>query len=80
MVLKIFIFILSLLSLMWFPWPLTVVLMCLAGLVFPPFALFLGVVAELIYGVSGFPVAFTTGLSIMLVSYVVRVFVKKRII
>jgi hypothetical protein len=80
MVLKMLIFILSLLSLMWFPWPLTVLMMCLSGLAFPPFALFLGALAELMYGVSGFPVAFTIGLSIMLVSYAVRVFVKTRII
>lgn len=80
MALKIVVLVLSTLSLMWFPWPVSVGAMVVAGLVFPPFAFFLGACAELLYGAGGFPTALITGLSIALLTYVVRVFVKKRII
>ena len=80
MALKIAVLCISTLSLFWFPWPVSIGLMVVSGLVFPPFALFLGVVAELVYSISGFPTAFVLGFSIMLLTYAVRLFVKKRII
>ena len=70
----------AVLSLLWLPWAMTLVFIFLAGLVFPPAALALGVLTDLLYypGV-GLPWGVITGALIMLVSALVRHFVKTSI-
>ena len=70
----------ALLSLFWFPWPLTVSLMVLSGFLFPPSALLLGVIAEVLYYPGqGYFWATLTGACIMMLSIAVRHFMKTRI-
>lgn len=71
---------LALLSLFWFPWPVSLILLFLSGLVFPPAALALGVLADLLYYPgSGLPWGTIWGLILALISAAVRHFVKTRI-
>jgi hypothetical protein len=68
------------LSLFWLPWPITVAGIFLSGLVFPPLAAAFGVLADILYYPGfGFPTATLTGLVLALASFLVRHFVKTRI-
>jgi hypothetical protein len=72
--------ILSTLSLFWWPWPFSVFLMFLSGLIFPPASLALGITADLLYYPGhGYLWATLTGAFITLISVLVRHFVKTRI-
>lgn len=79
MVLKLSFLILPLFSLFWFPWPMTLLMMVLAGFIFPPFAFFVGALAEILFGGLGVPYALISGICIALITYAVRVFLKARI-
>jgi hypothetical protein len=62
------------------PWPLTLVLIFFAGLVFPPVALLFGLLADaLYYPGTGMLWGSAAGLILAVVSWVVRHFVKTRI-
>lgn len=77
---KVFIVVLTGLSLFWLPWPFTVAGMFLSGLVFPPLAAVFGILADILYYPgAGLPYAALTGLVLALVSFLVRHFVKTRI-
>lgn len=72
--------VIALLSIFWLPWAITLVLMFLSGLVFPPLALILGILADLLYYPGhGFFWASFDGLLLTLLSAAVRHFVKTRI-
>jgi len=74
------ILVLALLSLFWLPWRISLLLVFAAGLVFPPTALALGILADLLYYPGhGFPWASAEGLAITLICAAVRHFVKTRI-
>lgn len=70
---------LSVLSLFLFPWPMTLTLGFIASLFFPPTALVLGVAAEFLYGAHGVPYAVLVGAVVSIIAYVLRGFVKERI-
>ena len=71
----------SLLSLFWFPYPFTLVLSFVASLFFPPWALFIGFLSDLLYLPSGaWPTATLLGALISLASVFVHRFIKTRII
>lgn len=77
---KIAIVALTGLSLFWLPWPVTVAGIFLSGLVFPSLAAAYGVLADILYYPGfGLPYATLTGLVLALVSFLVRHFVKTRI-
>lgn len=70
----------ALLSLFWLPWTVSLVLMFLSSLIFPPAAFALGVLADLLYYPGhGFPLASFEGLALTFISIAVRHFVKTRI-
>lgn len=70
----------ALLSLFWLPWAISLMLMFLSGLIFPPAALALGVLADLLYYPGhGVPWATFDGLALTLISAAVRHLVKTRI-
>lgn len=72
--------VIALLSLFWLPWSISLILMFFSGLVFPPLALALGVLADLLYYPGhGLPWATLDGLVLALISAAVRHFVKTRI-
>lgn len=76
---RIALVLLSILSLFMFPWPMTLVLGFSASLFFPPVALVLGVATEFLYGAHGMPYAVLVGAVLSIVAYVLRGFVKERI-
>lgn len=63
-----------------FPWPFTVVLALSASYFFPPIALVVGAIAELMYGTGPVPYVFIGSGIAFLVMAGVRRFVKARII
>ena len=68
------------LSLVLFPWPLTVFLMFLAGLIFPPLALLAGILADILYYPgSGLLKGTLTGLFVCVLTYAVRHLYRTRI-
>ncbi len=68
------------LSLFWLPWLCTVAFMFFAGLAFPPSALAIGVLADILYYPgTGFPWGVLAGLLCTLGAVSVRHFVKRRI-
>lgn len=71
---------LPLISTFVFPWQLTAILAVVAAAFFPPILLIVGVLCELLYGVSGMPHALLFGLVGFLIARFVRFFVKARII
>lgn len=71
---------LSILSLFVFPWPMTLTLGFIASLFFPPLALVLGVAAEFLYGAHGVPYAVLVGAVASIIAFVLRGFVKERIV
>lgn len=78
---RIAVIVIALLSLFWLPWTISLLLMFLSGLVFPPAALALGVLADLLYYPGhGFPWGTCSGLALTLICAFVRHFVKTRII
>lgn len=78
--LKASIVLLAALSLFWFPWTVSVGLLFCAGLAYPPAALALGVVADILYYPGhGFLAGSFTGLVLALLAALVRHFVKTRI-
>jgi len=69
------------LSLFWFPWIVSILFIFFSGLVFPPLALALGILADILYYPgSGLPWGSISGLLLALFSALVRHFVKTRII
>ncbi len=71
---------LTLLSVLWFPWALSVFLIFASGLIFPPLALFFGILVDtLYYPGQGYYFATLLGAFLMLITYLVRHFVKTRI-
>ncbi len=73
----------AVLSPLWFPYPLTLVLSFAASLVLPGAGLFVGIFTDVLYfnpQVSMIPVASVTGAAISLGAVLVRRFVKARII
>lgn len=71
---------LSGLSLFWFPWACSVVLMFLSGLIFPPASLALGIAADLLYYPGhGYLWGTLLGACLALLATFVRHFVKTRI-
>jgi hypothetical protein len=72
----------ALVSPFWFPYPFTLVLSVAAGVVFPPIALFIGLVADLMYfsAPSVLPWGLILGGVATLISFFVRRFIKARII
>ena len=63
-----------------FPWPLTLGLSFLAGLIFPPIALIVGILTDVLYHPgSGWPIGTSWGLILALIAYVVRHVMKTRI-
>lgn len=77
---RIVLSILPLVSLFVFPWQLTALLAVVASAVFPPILLIVGVLFELLYGVSGIPYALILGTIGFIIARFVRFFVKTRII
>lgn len=77
---RIAVLVIALLSIFWLPWAVTLVLFFLAGLVFPPAALALGVFADLVY-YPGQGIFWGTlgGVLIALFAAAVRHFAKTRI-
>lgn len=72
---------LTLISLFIFPWAVTVIGMAGSALIYPPTALFLGIVADLLYypGV-GLPMSVLWGAGLTVSAYLVRYFVKTRML
>ncbi len=71
---------LTFVSILWFPWALTVIFIFVSGLIFPPLALFFGILTDsLYYSGQGYYVATLLGGFLMLITYLVRHFVKTRI-
>ena len=67
-------------SLMWLPWPLTIVFIFASGLMFPPLALLFGVLADVLYySGHGYYLATLFGVALTGLCYFVRYFVKTRI-
>lgn len=65
-----------------FPFPLTLMLMALAGYFFAPAPLLVGILTDILYYVpdaSPLPLGFLAGAGIALSAYAVRQFVKTRI-
>jgi len=61
------------------PWQYAIVLGIAASYFFPPIALVLGTLFEVLYGQGGLPYAFVTGAAVAAVMFGVRRFVKTRI-
>jgi hypothetical protein len=76
---KLCIAILPFLSTFFFPYVFTFVLAFAAGLVFPPLALAAGILLDFLYYTGGWPKATLIGLTIALVAWFVRYFVRTRI-
>jgi hypothetical protein len=78
--LRIAVLVLSLLAVFWLPWPVAAGLMFLSGLAFPPAALALGVLEDILYYPgSGLLVGSIAGGALTLLAVLVRYFVKTRI-
>lgn len=72
--------VLATLSIFWLPWLITLVCLFLAGLIFPPAALALGVFSDLLYYPGhGIFLGTLWGLVLALLAAAVRHFVKTRI-
>lgn len=72
--------VIAILAVFWFPWPLTILCIFAAGLVFPPAAFAIGILADLLYYPGhGFLWGSAWGLVLMLLALAVRHFVKTRI-
>lgn len=72
----------ALLSPLLFPYPLTLLLSFLAGLVLPPVPLVTGIIADALYftpGAAAFPIASAAGLSLSVASFFMQRFLKARI-
>lgn len=80
--LAVIVIIAALVSPFWFPYPFTLVLSFAAGVVFPPLALFVGLLVDLVYfsTPSPFPWGLILGGVVTLVAFFVRRFIKARII
>jgi|CXWL01.1.fsa_nt_gi hypothetical protein len=71
----------SFVSLFWFPYPYTLVLSFIASAFFPPWALFIGFFADVLYLPNGaWPTALVMGALLSLISVFVHRFIKTRII
>jgi hypothetical protein len=68
------------LSVLWFPYPLTLALSFLAACFFPPTALLVGILADLLYWTGGLPTATLAGLLLSGIAFFVQRFIKARII
>ncbi|HEX8591174.1 MAG TPA: hypothetical protein VF696_00250 [Candidatus Paceibacterota bacterium] len=78
--LRIFFAIFPFFALIFFPWPMTLITAFVAGLVFPPLALVVGVLVDILYSPgSSWWEGTTWGTGLMLASYLVRHVVKTRI-
>ncbi|MEA2701947.1 MAG: hypothetical protein QOE22_656 [Candidatus Parcubacteria bacterium] len=78
--LKIFFAIFPFVSLFFFPWPMTLVASFAAGLVFPPLALVVGILVDVLYSPgTGWFIGATSGVILCALSYGVRHIVKTRI-
>lgn len=80
-VLRYAVFPLTLISLFVFPWTVTLLGMAGSALVYPPTALFIGIIADLLYypGV-GLPMGGVWGAGLTILAYLVRYFVKTRML
>lgn len=76
---RIVVALLPFLALFLFPWPLTLVTAFAAGLVFPPVALLVGVLADVLYSPGGWWEGTLWGAGIALLAYLVRYVVRTRI-
>lgn len=77
---RVALILLTFFSLLWFPWLVSVIFIFVSGLIFPPLALFFGILADaLYYPGQGYYMATLLGGFLMLMSYLVRHFVKTRI-
>lgn len=78
--LRIFFAIFPFVSLFFFPWTMTLIASFAAGLVFPPLALVVGVLVDVLYSPGeGWLVGTLWGIGLMLAAYGVRYFVRTRI-
>lgn len=78
---RIGLIVIAFLALFWLPWAVSLCCIFLAGLAFPPAALALGILADLLYYPGhGFFWGSFAGLALALLSVAVRHFVKTRII
>ncbi|HEY4489578.1 MAG TPA: hypothetical protein VJA87_03830 [Candidatus Paceibacterota bacterium] len=77
---KIFFAIFPFVSLFFFPWPMTLVASFAAGIVFPPLALIVGVLVDVLYSPGeGLFVGTLWGAGLAALAYGVRYFVRTRI-
>jgi hypothetical protein len=79
--LKIFFGAFPFISLFFFPWPMTLIASFAAGLVFPPLALIVGILVDVLYssGTSWHLIGTFSGLIVTALSYCVRYFVRTRV-
>lgn len=77
---KIFFAAFPFVSLFFFPWPMTLIASFAAGLVFPPLALIVGVLVDVIYSPGeGWFIGTLWGIGLTAFSYGVRYFVRTRV-
>lgn len=77
---KIFFAAFPFVSLFFFPWPMTLIASFAAGLVFPPLALVVGVLVDVLYSPgTGWFIGIIWGLVLCALSYAVRYFVRTRV-
>lgn len=79
--LKIFFAAFPFVSLFFFPWPMTLIASFAAGLVFPPLALIIGILVDVLYspGTGWHLIGTFTGLIVTALAYGVRYFVRTRV-
>ncbi len=70
---------LALLAPFFFPYPVTLILSFVGGVIFSPLSIIVGVSLDLLYGTSVLPVHTLIGCGIALVTFFVRRFIKARI-
>lgn len=61
------------------PWGLALAIGCIAAIFFPPVAIILGTLFEVLYGYGSIPYAFLTGIGVFAVSYWIRSFLQTRV-
>ncbi|MCI0597608.1 hypothetical protein L0Y34_00825 [Candidatus Parcubacteria bacterium] len=72
----------ALLSVFWFPYPMTLILSFAASFFFPPVAFVVGLLSDLVYFVPGaypVPLGVSLGLGLSLLAFVMRNVVRTRI-
>lgn len=76
MIVRVAIVILAALGVLWFPWPLTLVLIIASGMVFPLSALVLGLTVDMLYHPFSFTVV-PYGVLVGVAAYVGGTFVRR---